>query len=318
MLHYESREDHVRALERAAGVEDPESETDHEEERELKEHGEAAANDGFLGIAQIARGEEALDDELVRAVRGHGEEGAADHARPDGMRPIETGIRIYQPQLPGGRRAGEDLAPPSLNGLPDQDARHDAAEKVDPRLEKLGPHHRLHAALVGVEHSQRSDDQDRQREYERLVVYRRADDERHRDRGGEHADRIGERSRDHENDRREASRGEAEALLEHRVRGHQLTAEVAREEYRGDHEATDDVPHHDLQETEIAVHGAGSIRQPRRTDERESARFRGDDREHQRPPRDAVPGHEVVCRVALAPAQEYPEGRDAEQVDDEY
>ena len=36
-------------------------------------------------FAQIARGEQALDHELVGAVRGHGEEGSAEDAGPEGV-----------------------------------------------------------------------------------------------------------------------------------------------------------------------------------------------------------------------------------------
>src|SRR5207237_8495215 len=70
---------------------------------------------------------------------------------------------------------------------------------------------------------------------------------------------------------------------------------------------------HDLQEPEVA-----GVRETRRADERDRARLRRDDREHERPPGDAMAGDEVVRRVALAPPQVHPERRDAREVRHEH
>ena len=62
---------------RVQAVEDEEAGADQEEERELDEDDDAGTEEGEAGFAEVAGGEHALDHELVGAVRGHGEEGAA-------------------------------------------------------------------------------------------------------------------------------------------------------------------------------------------------------------------------------------------------
>ena len=81
---------------------------------------------------------------------------------------------------------------------------------------------------------------------------------------GEHPDRIGEPSRDHEHDRRETPCPDAEALLQKRVRAHlYVSLEVSREQHEGDYDAAEDVAGDDLQESEVARARRGAVRSPR-------------------------------------------------------
>ena len=70
---------------RVQAVEDVEACADEEEEGELEEDDDAAGEQGEAGFAEVAGGEHALDHELVGAVRGHGEEGSAEDAGPEGV-----------------------------------------------------------------------------------------------------------------------------------------------------------------------------------------------------------------------------------------
>ena len=73
-----------------------------------------------------------------------------------------------------------------------------------------------------------------------------------RNRRGEDADRVGHAARDHEHDRRQASRRQPEALLEQRVRGDDLALVVPRQQQEGDADAADDVAGDHLEEAEVA------------------------------------------------------------------
>ena len=61
------------------------------------------------GFAEVARGEHALDHELVGAVRGHGEEGAAEDAGPEGVGLGEVQGEVEDVELACGGGDGVDL-----------------------------------------------------------------------------------------------------------------------------------------------------------------------------------------------------------------
>ena len=131
---------------------------------------------------------------------------------------------VYQSMacsLPGGTSRVEDRAPAAVDGLADQDQRRDAADDVDARLQQLRPDHRLHAAAIRVDHRQHAEHDDRRR-HRVLLGHHRPDDQRDRNRRREDAHGIRHRARDHEHDRREASRAQAESRLEQRVRRDQI------------------------------------------------------------------------------------------------
>src|SRR5712671_1312106 len=52
---------------------------------ELDKHDGAAGEQGAAAVAFALRREEALHNDLVRAVGGHGEKGAADESGPEGV-----------------------------------------------------------------------------------------------------------------------------------------------------------------------------------------------------------------------------------------
>src|SRR3712207_8632281 len=56
---------------------------------ELKDHRDAAADDRHLCVAKGPGGEESLHDQLIGAVRGHRQEGAADQSRHQRVRSEE-------------------------------------------------------------------------------------------------------------------------------------------------------------------------------------------------------------------------------------
>src|ERR1700733_811559 len=87
-LHDEEREEGVRGAnmcERARGIEDIKSRANEQEERELHEDDDAAGEQRELRLRKILCSQQALDDELIRAVAGHGEEAATDEAAPEGV-----------------------------------------------------------------------------------------------------------------------------------------------------------------------------------------------------------------------------------------
>ena len=75
----------VVLVDAADAVEDEEADADEEKEEELEEDDHARAEQGKAGFAQVAGGEHALDHELICPVAGHGEEGSAEDAGPEGV-----------------------------------------------------------------------------------------------------------------------------------------------------------------------------------------------------------------------------------------
>ena len=168
------------------------------------------------------RRHQSLHDQLIGAVRRHGEERAADQPRPHRVRIGHREGEVEHARLSRRARARPDRRPAARHQMAEDHERRGSAAEVDPRLEQLGPHHRLHAALVRVDDREHAEQQHRDRHHVRLVRHRRTDDQRDGNGGREHAHRIGERSRHHEHDRREPARREPEARLEQRVRGDQI------------------------------------------------------------------------------------------------
>ncbi len=260
---------------------------------------------------EAARRQQALDDELVGTVRRHGEERAADQPREHGVRSVESRIEVDHVQLVGGGSLIDDGAPAAGHGLAEQHRGRDAADDVHRRLEDLGPDHGAHAALVCVDHRQRAQDQHGSRHHV-LARHDAIEDQRDRNRGRKDAYRVRHAARDHEHDRREAPRREAESLLQQRVGGDEIALVVPRQQRVRDHDAAQDVARRDLEEAEIR-----EVRETRDTDERQRAGLARDDREHHRPPGDRAVGDEVVLRVFLSPPDPDTEQCRANQVDDD-
>src|SRR5229473_6695543 len=72
--------------------EDIKEHTNQQKHGELDKHDGAAGKQGAATVALALRCEEALHDDLVRAVGGHGEKGAADESGPEG---------IFRREIPG-------------------------------------------------------------------------------------------------------------------------------------------------------------------------------------------------------------------------
>lgn len=131
--------------------------------------------------------------------------------------------------------------------------------------------------------------------------------------GGKDANRVSQRASDHEHDRCKTARPEAEAALQQRVRGDQISPEIARQQGEGDHNAAEDVPGRDLEEREVA-----DVSDARNADECDGAGLGRHHRDQHCPPRDHVVGDEVVAGGAVAASEPHAErGRTAEVQNDD-
>ena len=213
--------------------------------------------------------------------------------------------------FPGVAGPREYRPPTSVDPLTDEHDRRDPAQYVDADLDDVGPDDGEHATVIGVDHREHADDEHGEWRHEPRRDDR-PEDQRDRDRRGEHANRITEQPRGHERDRRQAAGGDAEAALEESVRRDELALVVPGQQRVGDHDAADEVAGGDLEKRQV-----GRVRQSRDADERERARFRGDDGEQDRPPWHGAVGDEVRSRRSLpAPEVEAEPGR-SDHVDDD-
>jgi len=72
----------------------PEANADHQEEAELQYDDDRVGQERASRVGEILGAEQPLDDELIGAVRGHGEEGAAEKAGPQRVWVVEYERRI--------------------------------------------------------------------------------------------------------------------------------------------------------------------------------------------------------------------------------
>src|ERR1700761_4963947 len=92
-------------------IEDIEACANQKEEGELNEDDDAGAEQGELRLAQVARGQHALHHELIGAVRGHGEEGSAEYACPEGVGRGAVEGEVEHVELACGASDGVDRQP---------------------------------------------------------------------------------------------------------------------------------------------------------------------------------------------------------------
>ncbi len=262
-------------------------------------------------VAQAARGEQPLDDELVRSVGSHREEGAAEQAGPEVVVLAERERGIDEAELACGGAEVEDGAPSAGHKVSEEDGGRDSSTDIDGGLKNLRPDHGLHAAAVGIYDGEQPEDQDG-RGHDEVLAHAGAEDEGDGDGGGENANGVGHGAGDHENDRGEAARRGSEAAVEQGVGGDQFALIVTGEECERDHDTAEDVSCRDLEEAEIAGEGETGD-----ADERECAGFGGDDGEEDGPPGDGAIGDEVVFGVLLAAAHPDAQGRGSEEIDDD-
>ncbi len=92
------------------------------------------------------------------------------------------------------------------------------------------------------------------------------------------------------------------APLNKLIRGIQITPEVMRQKNKADNRAAHDIAHHHLQKCEIGI-----VSQTWNADDSESARFRRDDGERNRPPGYVTIGEKIRAQRALLLAKAQPE-----------
>src|SRR5580658_2053212 len=101
--------------------------TNEKEDDELEKHDEATGEDGTAAIRLIARSEEALNDSLVGAVGGHGQEASANDSGPKGIGFAEAPGEIQEPQLMTVERGDlRDFRPTPGNFVQQQSERDQA------------------------------------------------------------------------------------------------------------------------------------------------------------------------------------------------
>ncbi len=289
-------------------IEDVEPGADEQEKRELQEDDDAGAEQRCCGLAQIARGEQALHHQLVGAVRGHGEEGAAEDAGPEGVGCREIEREVEHVEFARGGCDGMNHRPAALHVRAEREQRDDGAADVDRHLHDVGPDDGSHAALERIEQRECGDDGDGQN-------VARADRDADDDRDCEDAHALRRGARDEKERGGDLVQRGAEAAVDELVRGEHLAGEVARKEEGGDDDAAEHVTDDDLQKAEVAgERDAGD------GDDGESGGFGRDDGERDGPPWDRVVGEEVaferaVCGCGAARfAEAQAEERDADEV----
>ena len=166
--------------------------------------------------------------------------------------------------------------------------------------------------MIGIDERQRAEHEDGDR-HDVLRWHRGSEYERDRNSCREHAHGVGERTRDHEDDRCKAACPNAKPLLEQGVRGDEIALVVPRQQRVRDDDAPQQITRRDLEEAEI-----GGIGQPGDADERQRARLRGDYGEENRPPRNRASRYEIVFRVLLIAAEPDSEECRRDQVRGEY
>ena len=134
---------------------------DAEEQRELREHHDAAEHDRLLAVAQVPARQQPLDQQLIGAVAGVRQERAAEQSGPERERHASGPTRTRRaeasppPRLPRrSRPAARASGAPALRG-------QQRAADVDHELNQVGPDDRGNAAFEGVDQRQRADDDDR-------------------------------------------------------------------------------------------------------------------------------------------------------------
>ena len=143
-----------------AAVEDEEADADEQEKGELEEDDGSGAEQGQAGLAQVAGGEHALHHELVGAVRGHGQEGSAEKAGPEGVRLGEIEGEVEHVELGLLLAYGHDVWPMAGSLVADRPESDQGSGDVQGHLDDVGPDHGGHASLESVEEGQGADDAD--------------------------------------------------------------------------------------------------------------------------------------------------------------
>ncbi len=229
-------------------VEDEEADADQEEEGELEEDDDAGAEQGEAGLAQVAGGEHALDHELVGAVRGHREEGAAEDAGPEGVALRQVQGEVEHVELAQRRGNGDDVGPVAGGSVTDGPQGDECAGDVEGHLDDVGPDDGGHTAFECVKKREGGDDGDGQGV---SGAYRDGDD----DGDGEDSNALGGGAGAEEEPSGDLVQDGAEAAVDELVGGEHLAAEVFWKKQEGDDDASEHVAEDDLQEAHVAAEG---------------------------------------------------------------
>jgi len=306
----EEREDAVCALagseERGVLSEGEEKHTDQEEDGELDQDDDAAGEEGAAAVAFVACGEKALDDNLIGAVGGHGEKGAADEPGPEGVPggPVEGEIEELEFVSGGGCNLG-DFAPSAGNAVQQYEESDGAAGQVNHELCDVGPDDGAHAAFEGVQNGQGDYENDGE-------FFRGAKDDADDQGDGGDADAFGNGAGDEERAGGDGAHFLAEAFFDEGVGGEEFSAEVAGEEEKDDQNAPDQVAEDELEKGEVTSVGDGGG-----ADDGEGGGFRGHDGKGQGPPGGGASAEKIVAGVLLLAAEAHAECGYGQQIGDD-
>ena len=117
---------------------------------------------------------------------------------------------------------------------------------VKEHLDDVGPDHRGHAALVGVEQGQAENRDDGS-------FFPGAEHDGDYQRDGHHAHALGEHAQQQERAGRELADAVAEADAHQFIGGVHLAAEIGGQKEGRDHDAGQEIAQHHLQEAEVAL-----------------------------------------------------------------
>jgi hypothetical protein len=274
-----------------------------------------------LAVAQIAAGQQALDEELIGAVAGAGEERPADQSRPERERHRDVRGEREHLQLPGVPPCRDDGAPPAGHEVDDLVGRQQRSADVDHELDQIRPDDRRDPAFERVDERQHADDGDRPEPQVRETGKARLQHRGQHERRGEDADALGERAHDQEQPGGNSARDRTEAALEQRVGREQLAAEIRRQQQAGDDEAANDIADEDLQVRErssLLRAREMTVGERGHADQRQRARLSGDDREADDDPGRLARTEEVILDAPVSLAEPHAERGDAGEVREQH
>jgi len=219
---------------------------DQEKNRELEQHNEPAGNQRAAAIALAPRGEEALDNGLIRAVRRHGEKRATDHPGPKGVFASKVPREVQELQFVSVERGDlSDFAPAAWNAVQQDSQGQNAAGKIKQKLRDVGPDDRFHASFEGVQYGQR--DHDKHGKPLRCSE-RNAHDQG--DCGDSHA--FGKSAGGQKRNCRNGAHSGTEAFFDQGVGGQVFSTKIPGQKENGNEHTAYDVAKDQLQKCEIA------------------------------------------------------------------
>ena len=235
----------------------------------------AGGVDGFGG--QVA-----LDLGLVGAEVGQHEEGAADEARPEGVRLVDVEREVEDLEAACGAGDVERFARGHGHFRDQDDDDRQQREDDEDHLFHVGPGDRLDAAEHGVRDGRDADQGDAPEE-------RPAEDRREDHGGGSDDHAAGHAAREQEEERGEGAGARVEAAFQVLVGG--VDAGAAQERHEGD--AEDD---HRERQAEVELHEAEAVGGALSggADHGDGGELGRHDREADRPPREAAARQEVA------------------------